>query len=79
VGATGDAAVANHFYFVADSVRDLGELVKRAPREATSARSRLCLSDASLPSYCATVKRLLACDALRHEIDLIAAKRADQR
>jgi hypothetical protein len=31
VGAAGDAAVANHIYFVADSVDDLGELVKRAP------------------------------------------------
>jgi hypothetical protein len=34
------------------------------PIEATSVRPRLCLSDASLPSHCATVKRLLACDAL---------------
>src|ERR1700731_5322065 len=34
------------------------------PIEATSVRPRLCLSDASLPSYCAAVKRLLACDAL---------------
>src|SRR4029453_5093109 len=32
VGAAGDAAIANHIYFVADSVDDLGELVKRAPR-----------------------------------------------
>jgi hypothetical protein len=30
--ATGDAAVANHIYFVTDSIDDLGELVKRAPR-----------------------------------------------
>ena len=32
VGATGDAAVANHIYSVADSIDNLGELVKRAPR-----------------------------------------------
>ena len=31
VGATGDAAVANHIYSVADRIDDLGELVKRAP------------------------------------------------
>jgi hypothetical protein len=31
VGATGDAAVANHIYSVAD-IDDLGELVKRASR-----------------------------------------------
>jgi hypothetical protein len=28
VGATGDAAVANHIYSVADSIDDLGELIK---------------------------------------------------
>ena len=32
VGATGDAAVANYIYSVADSIDDLGELVKGAPR-----------------------------------------------
>src|SRR5436190_23038266 len=32
VGDAGDAAIANHSYSVADSVDDLGELVKRAPR-----------------------------------------------
>jgi hypothetical protein len=29
--AAGDAAVANHIYFVANRIDDLGELVKRAP------------------------------------------------
>ena len=28
VGATGDAAVANHIYSVADSINDLGELIE---------------------------------------------------
>src|SRR5271170_8213910 len=32
VAAAGDAAVANHIYSIADSIDDLGELVKRASR-----------------------------------------------
>jgi hypothetical protein len=32
------------------------------PIEATSARPRLCLSDASLPTHCATVKTLAFLD-----------------
>ena len=34
MGATGDVAVANYIYSVANSIDDLRELVKRAPRRA---------------------------------------------
>ena len=42
VGATGDAAVANHIYSVADSIDDLGELIERAPRQGNRVNKSCC-------------------------------------
>src|SRR5229473_5705688 len=77
VGATGDAAVANHIYSVADSIDDLGELIKRAPRPVELTPAMIGHHDGGRADVHGTLCVRNAHDAL--ETELLAPFLADIR
>src|ERR1700732_3346070 len=77
VGATGDATVANHIYSVADSIDDLGELVKRAPRPVELTPAMIGHHDGGRADVHGTLCVRNAHDAL--ETELLAPFLADIR